>query len=80
MGSGNAEDIDKGVIMGNCVDCVCYSPKRDWVMLFPVITHRCANPENMKNTYDHVIGKAKLAYCYACNGNGECKQFVEASR
>jgi len=65
--------------MGTCVECVCYVAKREWVFLFPQIIERCANPKNMMEDFDHVTGKAALAYCYAHNKDGKCKQFMKSS-
>ena len=67
----------KEIIMGTCVDCVCYVFKKfGW----GDTGHKCAHPENMAKEFDHITGKAKLASCYENNSDGECLHFKEKSK
>lgn len=59
-----------------CVNCVSYVAKRDWCFLIPQTLHRCAHPENMKSVFDYITGKSKLAHCYECNKDGDCKYYI----
>lgn len=60
--------------MAICVNCVSYVRSREWIICIPFVIHRCAHPKCME--FDYVEGKAKLAYCWVENKNGDCEYFI----